>query len=106
MTLDPDDMAADNGKVLAAGTGSRSRSLAGPAHVELFYSQATGEPIQVWCDCAMGRLHTHQQWIDRFQAPRKSRGPMPRGQEGVADRRGVSVGDMLFTGDDADEQSE
>jgi len=60
--------AADNDKVLAAGAVSRSRSVTGPAHVEVFYSQATGEPIQVWCDCAIGRPHTHQQWIERFQS--------------------------------------
>jgi len=45
--------------------------MAGPAHVEVFYSQATGEPIQVWCDCAIGRPHTHQQWTERFQSRRK-----------------------------------
>jgi hypothetical protein len=38
-------------------------------HGELFYSVTTNEPIQVRCDCAIGRLHTYQEWVDRFQRP-------------------------------------
>lgn len=35
-------------------------------HVEVFYAVATGEPIQLWCDCPIGRTHTYEDWVDRF----------------------------------------
>lgn len=41
--------------------------MTGARHVELFYSLTTNEPIQVWCDCPIGSLHTYDEWVDRFQ---------------------------------------
>jgi hypothetical protein len=29
----------------------------------------------VWCDCEIGRLHTYDEWVDRFQCPEL---PAPR----------------------------
>ena len=39
----------------------------GVKHVEVFYGVTTGEPIQLWCECAIARLHTYEEWVDRFQ---------------------------------------
>lgn len=39
-------------------------------HVELFFSLTTRESIRVWCDCAIGTLHTYDEWVNRFQRPR------------------------------------
>lgn len=40
-----------------------------PVHVELFYGLTMAEPIQIWCDCPIGRLHPYEEWVDRFQRP-------------------------------------
>lgn len=40
----------------------------GPAHVELRYSEAKGEPIWAGCHCLVSRKHTYREWVDRFRA--------------------------------------
>jgi len=44
-------------------TGSRLL----PTHVEVFVSSITGEPIGVWCACAIGKLHTYAEWRERYE---------------------------------------
>lgn len=46
-------------------------SIPGSNHVETTVSMMTGGTIRIFCDCALGRDHTYEEWVARL-APSKA----------------------------------